>query len=98
MALLKLARRGDIDLPAAQAVSFAKPAEGLAAAPIRWPVIEAPLAQLGRIWLVAVDRGQAALSSTWWAMMQAHHPLGGGRCAGRNCVIWWPAKRGLWAP
>ena len=82
MALLKLARRGDIDLPAAQAVSFAKPAEGLAAAPIRWPVIEAPLAQLGRIWLVAVDRGQAALSSTWWAMMQAHHPLGGGPLCG----------------
>ena len=82
MALLKLARRGHIDLPAAQEVSFAKPAEGLGAQQISWPVIEVPLAQLGRIWLVPVDSGQAQWSSTWWAMMQAHHPLGGGPLCG----------------
>lgn len=82
MALLKLARGGYIDLPAAQAVSFAKPAEGLGAQQISWPVIGASLSQLGRIWLVPVDSGQAEWSSTWWAMMQAHHPLGGGPLCG----------------
>lgn len=82
IALLKLARRGYIDLPGAQEVSFAKPAEGLGAKQISWPVIEASLAQLGRIWLVPVDSGQVEWSSTWWAMMQAHHPLGGGPLCG----------------
>ena len=82
IALLKLARRGYIDLPVAQEGSFAKPAEGLGAKPISGPVIEASLAQLGRIWLVPVDSGQAEWSSTWWAMMQAHHPLGGGPLCG----------------
>ena len=81
VALLKLARGGHIDLPVAQAVSFTKPAEVLGQA-ISWPVIEAPLAQLGRVWLVPVDSGQAELSSTWRAMMQAHHPLGGGPLCG----------------
>ena len=32
--------------------------------------------------LVAVNSGQAELSSTWWAMMQAHHRLGGGPLCG----------------
>ena len=82
MALLKLASRGHIDLPAAREVSFAKLATVLGAPQISWPVIEAPLAQLGRIRLVAVDSGQAELSSTWWAMMRAHHPLGGGPLCG----------------
>ena len=82
MALLKLARRGHIDLPAAREVSFAKPAAVVGAAQISWPAIEAPLAELGRIWLVAVDSGQSELSSTWWAMMQTHHPLGAGPLCG----------------
>ena len=82
MALLKLARRGHIDLPAAREVSFVKPAEEVGAQQFSGPVIEAPLAQLGRIWLVPVDSGQTQLSSTWWAMMQAHHPLGAGPLCG----------------
>ena len=82
MALLKLARRGHIDLPAAREVSFTKPVEGMDTRQISWPVIEAPLAQLGRVWLVPVDSGQPALSRTWWAMMQAHHPLGAGPLCG----------------
>ena len=82
MALLKLARHGHIDLPEARAVSFAKRAEVVGAQHISGPVVEAALGQLGRIWLVAVDSGQAELSRTWWAMMQAHHPLGAGPLCG----------------
>jgi len=82
VALLKLARRGVIELPAGQAVSFAKPTEASVRAPQDWLAIETTLAELGRVWLVAVDSGQAELSSTWWAMMQAHHPLGAGPLCG----------------
>jgi len=82
VALLKLARRGLIELPAAQEMSFARRAEAAQAAPPSWLTIEAPLAQLGQVWLVPVDSGQAELSRTWWAMMQAHHPLGAGPLCG----------------
>lgn len=82
VALLKLSRRGFIELPAGQAISFAKPAEASAPAPRDWLTIETNLAELGRVWLVPVDSGQAELSSTWWAMMQAHHPLGAGPLCG----------------
>jgi len=82
VALLKLARRGLIELPAAQEMSFARRAEAAQAAQPSWLTIEAPLAQLGQVWLVPVDSGQAELSRTWWAMMQAHHPLGAGPLCG----------------
>lgn len=82
VALLKLSRRGFIGLPAGQAISFAKSAEASAPAPRDWLTIETNLAELGRVWLVPVDSGQAELSSTWWAMMQAHHPLGAGPLCG----------------
>ena len=82
VALLKLSRRGLIELPAARDVSFARPVQAAQAAQPSWLTIEAPLAQLGRVWLVPVDAGQAELSRTWWAMMQAHHPLGAGPLCG----------------
>jgi Domain of unknown function (DUF4338)/Transposase Tn5 dimerisation domain/Transposase DNA-binding len=82
VALLKLSRRGLIELPAAQDVSFARAALSARAVQPSWLRIEAPLAQLGRVWLVPVDGGQAELSRTWWAMMQAHHPLGAGPLCG----------------
>jgi hypothetical protein len=82
VALLKLARRGFIELPAGQAVSFTKPTEASAPAPRDWLAIETKLAELGRVWLVPVASGQAELSSTWWAMMKAHHPLGAGPLCG----------------
>ena len=82
VALLKLARRGLIELPTAQALSFTRrePATQSAA----WPAlaINAPLAQLGRVWLEPVDGGRAEPSRHWWAMMQAHHPLGAGPLCG----------------
>jgi hypothetical protein len=82
VALLKLDRRGLIELPAARDVSFSSPAQAAQAAQPNWLRIEAPLAELGRVWLVAVDGGQAEWSRTWWAMMQAHHPLGAGPLCG----------------
>src|SRR3990170_7596023 len=64
VALLKLARRGVIELPAGQAVSFAKPTEASVRAPQDWLAIETTLAELGGGWVGAVDRGQAELSRT----------------------------------
>jgi hypothetical protein len=82
VALLKLARRGFIELPAGQSVSFAKPIEASVPAPRDWLSIETNLGELGRVWLVPVDSGQQELSRAWWAMMQAHHPLGAGPLCG----------------
>lgn len=82
VALLKLARRGVILLPIGKNVSFAKPAGAVTPAPFAGLSIETSLAELGRVWLVPVDSGKAELSRTWWAMMQAHHPLGAGPLCG----------------
>ena len=82
VALLKLARRGFIELPAGQSVSFARPIEASVPAPRDWLSIETNLGELGRVWLVPVDSGQQELSRAWWAMMQAHHPLGAGPLCG----------------
>jgi len=82
VALLKLARRGVLALPAGQPVSFTSPTEEAAPASTAWLAREATLADLGRIWLVPVDSAHADLSKTWWAMMRAHHPLGGGPLCG----------------
>jgi hypothetical protein len=82
VALLKLARRGVIELPAAKQASFARAGQAAQAAAPSGLTIEAPLRQLGRVWLVPVDSAQAELSRTWWAMMQAHHPLGAGPLCG----------------
>jgi hypothetical protein len=81
VALLKLARRGVIPLPAGKDVSFAKPAGG-SVPDTGWLTIEAKLSELGRVWLVPVASGQTELSDTWWSMMQAHHPLGAGPLCG----------------
>ena len=82
VALLKLARRGVIELPESTGASFGKPGEPADSAPWRWLTIETKLAALGPIRLIPVDSGQAELSQTWWAMMRAHHPLGAGPLCG----------------
>ena len=75
VALLRLARGGHIELPAAQEVSFASAAS--AAQPEVCGVsIQTSLAQLGRVWLEPVDAAQAELSRTWWSLVRSHHPLG----------------------
>lgn len=97
VALLKLCRRGLIELPAGKEVSFGKPGQTVESLPRTWLSIEKDLAQLGRVWLVPIDSEQA-LSKTWWAMMQRTIRWVQGLCAERSCAIWWPAKRGMWAP
>ena len=81
VALLKLARRGVIPLPAGREVSFTKPGKGTVPDTC-WLTIEAKLSDLGNVWLVPVGSGQTELSGTWWSMMQAHHPLGAGPLCG----------------
>ncbi len=46
------------------------------------PRIETTLAELGPVWLEVVDAKSEARSRQWWAMMNAHHPLGGGPLCG----------------
>lgn len=82
VALLKLHRRGLIELPAGREVSFGKPGQSAESTPRSWLSVESSLAQLGRVWLVPVNSEEAALSKTWWAMMQSHHPLGAGPLCG----------------
>lgn len=91
VALLKLARRGLIELPEPKAVSFGKPSPGAlaaatpqmsaasataAATAAATTAIRATLHQLGPVWLQAVDAGQPELSRTWWSLIRQHHPLG----------------------
>lgn len=77
VALLKLSRRGLIELPAAQAVSFVR--SGAPALPSEL-AIETTLSQLGPVELVPVDN--AAQSRRWRALLEAHHPLGAGPLCG----------------
>lgn len=81
VALLKLARRGIIELPQPQG----SPGQWRIAdhhGEMSWPVVHKPFAELGRVWLVPVDSGQRRLSQQWWAMMHTHHPLGAGPLCG----------------
>lgn len=71
-ALLKLARRGVIDLPAARPVSFERGAASATVA-VGAETIHTTLAALGPVELVQVRC--AADSRLWWQLM-AHHPLG----------------------
>lgn len=81
VALQKLARRGLIELPVAQPVSFAKATDSIELAQ-SWLAIRSTLRELGRVWLVSVDSAQPQRSRLWWAMMQAHHPQGAGPLCG----------------
>ena len=81
VALLKLSRRGMLELPPARSLSFARPTRADALAE-PGPIVEMTLAELGPVGLVLVDGEQAALSKQWWAMLEAHHPLGAGPLCG----------------
>ncbi|MBC8163526.1 MAG: IS4 family transposase [Roseiflexaceae bacterium] len=80
-ALLKLERRGVIELPPAREVSFEPRTQAAAQPEPVWPRIKAPLSKLSGITLVVVN-GDKALSGHWRAMMKAHHPLGDGPLCG----------------
>ena len=79
--LVKLERRGLIELPPARPVSFL-PGERAHARPQGpWPELKTTLHRLGEVELVVVN-GNRAHSRVWRAMMKAHHPLGDGPLCG----------------
>ena len=79
VALLRLQRRGVVELPRARAVEF-----GEVNAPgdtrCTWPMVNSTLAELGPVWLVPVEGEE--LSGQWRAMLRAAHPLGDGPLCG----------------
>ena len=79
--LLKLERRGVIELPRARAVSFAAAESARAPPPTQWPQLKRPLSRLSGIKLVVLN-GDKAHACVWRSMMQSQHPLGDGPLCG----------------
>jgi hypothetical protein len=79
VALLKLARRGVLELPPPRPVTFGR-GDAPPGAPPAWPILDTTLGVLGPIWLIPVA-GEGH-SGQWRAMFQAHHPLGAGPLCG----------------
>jgi len=79
--LVKLERRGLIELPAARPVSFGAGEQTTAPPVTQWPQLRTTLSRLSDIKLVVVN-GDKASSRLWRAMMKAHHPLGDGPLCG----------------
>ena len=79
--LVKLERRGLIELPPARPVSFEAGKDSIARVEETWPQLKTTLQRLGVVELVVVN-GDRAHSRIWRAMMQQHHPLGDGPLCG----------------
>jgi Domain of unknown function (DUF4338)/Transposase Tn5 dimerisation domain/Transposase DNA-binding len=79
--LVKLERRGVIELPPARPVSFEAGERRSANLEEQWPRLKTTLQRLGGVELVVVN-GNRAHSRVWRAMMKAHHPLGDGPLCG----------------
>lgn len=79
VALLKLQRRGVIELPPSRPVAFGGVDPHLGVDPA-WPTLNATLAELGPVWLVPVAGEER--SSQWRAMFREFHPLGDGPACG----------------
>ena len=79
--LVKLERRGLIELPAARPVSFQPGEQARAGVEEQWPELKTTLQRLGDVELVVVN-GNRSHSRVWRAMMKAHHPLGDGPLCG----------------
>jgi hypothetical protein len=79
--LVKLERRGVIELPPAKPVSFEAGERRSANLEEQWPRLKTTLQRLGGVELVVVN-GNRAHSRVWRAMMKAHHPLGDGPLCG----------------
>jgi hypothetical protein len=79
--LVKLERRGVIELPLARPVSFEAGEQATARPATQWPHLKTTLSRLSGIKLVVVN-GDKARSRLWRAMMKAHHPLGDGPLCG----------------
>jgi len=82
VALLRLERLGMIELPRSLGGAFRRGPMSVVVEPQGLVRIETTLAELGAVRLEAVDARDAARSRQWWAMMNAHHPLGGGPLCG----------------
>jgi len=79
--LVKLERRGLIELPPARPVSFQPGEQASTRVKEQWPELKMTLQRLGDVELVVVN-GNRAHSRVWRAMMKAHHPLGDGPLCG----------------
>jgi hypothetical protein len=79
--LVKLERRGLVELPQAKPVSFGTGEQTTARPATQWPQLKTPLSGLSGINLVVVN-GDKASSRLWREMMKAHHPLGDGPLCG----------------
>jgi hypothetical protein len=92
VALLRLQRRGVVELPPARAVGF-----GEVNAPLdtrcTWPTVHSTLAELGAVWLVPVEGKE--LSGQWRAMLRAEHPLGDGPLCGAQMRYLVASQAGL---
>ena len=82
VALLKLHRRGVIELPEQQPMPCRESRPKAPATPWAGLSIETSLAELGEVRLIPVSAEQAALSGAWRSMMQTCHPLGAGPLCG----------------
>jgi hypothetical protein len=79
VALLKLQRRGVIELPPARAVTFGAD-DAHRGTGCTWPTVDSTLAELGPVWLVPVAGEER--TGQWRAMFRVHHPLGDGPLCG----------------
>ena len=79
--LVKLERRGLIELPAARPVSFEASATTVVRPAEKWLHLKSTLKGLSGIKLVVVN-GCRAHSRVWRSMMKEHHPLGDGPLCG----------------
>ena len=93
IAFLKLHRKGIVDLPAANPVSFERKRDE--EGKISWAEINSTLEEMGRIELVEIERGEKALSRVWNRMMEEQHYLVSGSLCGkqvryliRGCNSW----------
>jgi len=79
--LVKVQRRGLIELPAARPVSFEAGERTSKLPEEQWLELKTTLRGLGNIKLVVVN-GARVHSRAWRTMMKTHHPLGDGPLCG----------------
>ena len=83
VSLLKLQRRGIIDLPKARPASFIKISAGSDEKIFRTE-INGALEDIGHIELVAIESGDEAKSRLWNRMMEEHHYIGSSSLCGKQ--------------
>ena len=84
VALLRLQRRGVIALPAARKEVRRRGPTAGPPAPLAWAGVQATLAEVGELEVMAVEGPRSDSSRRWNALMAAHHPLGSQPLCGRQ--------------